>query len=140
MSKALKAAGVLFTNGKQFLLLKRSNTVSWSGSWGMPGGRAEYGENPLETASRECKEEIGIDLSKIINANCIGIRKCSSGYFVFIYYINELFTPELNDEHDDWKWATESELKQLPLHHRLYTDLDNCLNIIKDYLKLLSSK
>lgn len=35
----------------------------WSGHMAFPGGRAEDGESPLETAVREAREEIGLDLS-----------------------------------------------------------------------------
>jgi len=35
----------------------------WSGQVAFPGGRAEPGESPVETATRETNEEVGLDLS-----------------------------------------------------------------------------
>ncbi|TDL82413.1 NUDIX hydrolase [Peribacillus frigoritolerans] len=34
--------------------------------WNLPGGKQEAGETPLECAKREVKEEIGIDVSDLI--------------------------------------------------------------------------
>lgn len=45
----------------RFLLQKRIDPLIPEAHmrWELPGGRVEYGENPQETAARECKEETG---------------------------------------------------------------------------------
>ena len=59
------AAGILLvrSNGKlgvdEYLLGKRSETIDEGGLWGTPGGGADKGEDPLETALREFEEELG---------------------------------------------------------------------------------
>lgn len=47
----------------QFLLMKRANGRG-EGSWGLPGGAIEYGEDPDAAAFREAAEEVGITLQK----------------------------------------------------------------------------
>lgn len=52
---------VLVTDGEKALLVK-----NWFGprSWQLPGGGMKYGETVLQTAQRELKEEVGIELSE----------------------------------------------------------------------------
>lgn len=49
----------------QILFMKRAESPRdpWSGHVAFPGGRVEAGESDLEAAIRECREEIGLDLS-----------------------------------------------------------------------------
>ena len=50
----------------KFPLIKRPEYLgAHSGQISLPGGKAENGENPIETALREGEEEIGIDGSKV---------------------------------------------------------------------------
>jgi 8-oxo-dGTP pyrophosphatase MutT (NUDIX family) len=48
----------------EILFIQRPTSVSdpWSGHMALPGGRRNGDENPLETAIRETREEVGIDL------------------------------------------------------------------------------
>jgi 8-oxo-dGTP pyrophosphatase MutT (NUDIX family) len=58
-------AAVVAPDG-QLLLIQRSIKEGdpWSGHMAFPGGRAEPGDADLQaTASRECREEVGLDLS-----------------------------------------------------------------------------
>ena len=46
----------------RFPLIKRQEyTGAHSGQVSLPGGKAEQGEDPIDTALRECEEEIGVD-------------------------------------------------------------------------------
>ncbi len=54
--------GVLIENDKgQVLLQKRSDT----GDWCVPGGALEPGETYIEAATRELREEVGIEVSDL---------------------------------------------------------------------------
>ncbi len=56
------ACGVLIENDKgQLLLQKRSDT----GQWCVPGGAMEIGETYEQTAIREIREEVGIEVSDL---------------------------------------------------------------------------
>jgi 8-oxo-dGTP pyrophosphatase MutT (NUDIX family) len=39
-------------------------TARWSGHVAFPGGKRDRGENGLQTAIREAREEVGVDLAK----------------------------------------------------------------------------
>lgn len=47
----------------RLLLIQRSLSDSYPGLWNLPGGKAESGERPEDTALRELREETGIDAS-----------------------------------------------------------------------------
>ena len=72
--------GILITNDKdQVLLQKRSDT----GEWCIPGGALEVGETYIEAATREVREEVGIDVR---NLKLFGIY---SGEDRLIHYPNK---------------------------------------------------
>jgi 8-oxo-dGTP diphosphatase len=52
-------AVAILNQNHELLLLKRKD----SGNWTMPGGTHEFGESLVETATRETKEETGLDIN-----------------------------------------------------------------------------
>lgn len=50
------AAGILFVKKNTILMVN----TSYKTHWDIPGGVMEDGETPVETAVRECKEELGV--------------------------------------------------------------------------------
>ncbi len=59
----LAASYLILMRGDDILLLRRHNTGYRDGEYGLPSGHLEKGESPIETAIREAKEEIGVDIS-----------------------------------------------------------------------------
>ena len=55
--------GIIVIRGNQVLLGKRLNSHGQQ-SWSFPGGHLEYGENILDCATREAKEETGLTIAK----------------------------------------------------------------------------
>ncbi|MBB64293.1 MAG: hypothetical protein CMO81_04445 [Waddliaceae bacterium] len=51
-------------NGEQILVLQRSRSSIYGGTWCLPGGRLEKGETPPTASSRELFEETGIHFSE----------------------------------------------------------------------------
>ena len=57
----------LLENDGDILILRRSKNVgTYSGLWGGVAGFVEKDEEPFETAYKEIKEEIGIDMDGVI--------------------------------------------------------------------------
>jgi 8-oxo-dGTP pyrophosphatase MutT (NUDIX family) len=120
--KYLGAGIVFITPKKEVLLLQKDN-----GKWTFPGGHREDGEySPLDTAYRECKEEIGL----VPNGELVGKLKITKegeeqpiySYFMFI---KDSFMPTLSWEHKDYKWVDYKKLKE-----------ENLTSVFKPYWKL----
>lgn len=60
--KRLIAGAFIFSNDG-YILLGRSNTALYEGSWLVPGGGIEPGETARDAAIRETLEEVGVDIS-----------------------------------------------------------------------------
>ncbi|WP_230969372.1 NUDIX hydrolase [Nitrogeniibacter aestuarii] len=54
---------VIFERAGQVLLMRRCNTGFFDGLFSLPGGHIEPGESVRETAVREMREELGLNLS-----------------------------------------------------------------------------
>ncbi len=61
--RALDGRMVGVAGGAAFLLCRRGSKLRrHAGQWGLPGGRLEPGESPLDAALRELEEELGVRL------------------------------------------------------------------------------
>ena len=68
IKKKIAGAAVLVRNSEgHILLLKRSPQSRFApDKWGLPGGKIEKGETPLEAAVRETKEETQLVVRDVI--------------------------------------------------------------------------
>ncbi len=123
-------AGILFTNGKRALLLRRAEKVG-KGTWGIPGGRAEFGEEPIETAKRESKEEIGQVQGTQFAQFTFNSSKMT--FVTFLFAIDDKFDCELSDEHDKYKWVKIDELNEYKLHDKFKEHLPKYIEAINNY-------
>lgn len=109
-------AGIAFVSPQgRILFLKRSGSGDHAGEWGLPGGTAEDGEVPEQTATRESREEIG---SMPYGERRLLAELISDEGVHFTTYgqpISHEFTPKLNGEHTEHVWADPKEAPQ-PLH------------------------
>jgi 8-oxo-dGTP pyrophosphatase MutT (NUDIX family) len=121
--------GILFTDGKKILLLKRDGDSDNKGRWGIPGGRARENETPIEVAKRETKEECG---------SCEGVQfghyqdvDGDHHFHTFLFAIKKPFDVEISKEHDDYKWASIKKIEEMRLHPRLKKAWPELLKAIK---------
>ncbi len=112
-----KSAGIIpYDKEKGFLLLHYPPMIKGEkGHWGFPKGHVEDGENEIETARREMKEETGLDV-KIL----FGFKdeltyfykfkgKLHKKIVVFFIGIPNSTEVKLSREHDDYKWVKYEE-------------------------------
>jgi nucleoside triphosphatase len=115
--------------GRLFLM----RTHKWKGKYVLPGGHIELGERMTEALKREVKEETDLDiydLEFICFQECVyDERFWQKRHFIFFDYACKTDSTEviLNDEAQDYVWATLDEAATLPVEH--YTQV-----VIREYL------
>lgn len=129
--KGKKGAGILFTDGKQILLLKRAKGSDNPYTWGIPGGGAKEGESAIDNAKRETSEECALDC---IPGQRVEDLECGDGghhWTTFLYVVPKPFDVGLSEEHVESKWINLCELKDFDLHPKFKNALPRYLNCIR---------
>lgn len=111
---SLNAAGVAVrAPSGRMLFLKRSGAGDHAGEWCFPGGTAESGEGPEQTALRELREETGYEASGVKPLNAHSLNGVD--FATYLHDADDEFKPKLNNEHTEHRWASLDDLPQ-PLH------------------------
>ena len=114
-----KAAIVVCLNAKkQFLIIRRSEIDHRAGMWTIPGGHVDSSDLSIESAAaRELDEETNL----LVNTSdfiYLGTPKPEKYYFLAQKWIGNVNISKPNPnsgliEHDDWKWATIDDIKDI---------------------------
>jgi 8-oxo-dGTP diphosphatase len=108
----IPAVSVLAFREGRLLTLKRSwREEKAPGAWEVISGRIEPGEQPLEAAAREAREESGLELA--IDPRPIASYRgeiVGRNMLVVAYRADApAADPAISDEHDEWAWVTLEE-------------------------------
>jgi 8-oxo-dGTP diphosphatase len=115
------AAGVLVRcaagDGRfDYFLARRSEFCHQGGSWAVPGGALNHGEQALAGALREFAEEVGIDLTDFA---VVAVHEDDHGgwsYWTVIVEVPDRFTATvINWETAETAWIAEHHLAALEL-------------------------
>lgn len=94
---------------------KADSELHGEGTWTMPGGKIEFGEDPHETAVREVLEETGMRIkpSKLIS---VSSEKVPDAHFITLGFLCKDFEGEPKvmepDEIVEWKWFPLNEIPE----------------------------
>jgi len=95
---------------KKALVLKRASQYITKKSpwvWDLPGGHLERGENPIEAARREAREETGLTIDKAVLLD----YRVTGDKLTYFYDSPEWQGDvKLSHEHQDYTWVSTFEL------------------------------
>lgn len=105
-------AGIVKKDNK-YLLGKRKIGGAIGGKWEFPGGKIENNETDEEALKREFIEELDVEISvdKFICNEHFSAH--NHDFTLYAYYITLLSENLKNNEHDEFKYFTLSEIKEL---------------------------
>lgn len=115
----VEVAAIYVQRGDKILFLQIAENKMEKGSWGVPAGKLESQEDPLDAAKRELFEETGI-VTESSNLQPLGkLYFCRPE----MHYIYHLFGLQLNKdpsvflsrEHCSHAWVSKEEALALPL-------------------------
>ena len=118
--KELKAAAIVvcIKESERFLILRRSDIDDRSGQWTLPGGHVDEKDESIEhAAARELDEEANL-CCEVENLTFLGQPKPEKYYFWITKWSGSVNVnkpnPETDEiEHDDYKWATIDDIKDI---------------------------
>ena len=131
------SAGLAVIYNNKILLVHPTN-APWTGSYGIPKGEIEEGENLIDAAIRETAEEIGIYFSKedLLQTNANEIEyKSNSGHvykkvYYFLIYLHEpIFEHQFSLQLEEVDWV--GFLTYEEAETKITTRLKEILNYIK---------
>ena len=116
------ASSAILERDGRFLLVLRRNPPS-ADMYAFPGGRAEDGETPAETALRECKEETGITARNPRLFETYDLRShaadgtLTSHFFLSVFLVDadENAIAEAADDAAAIGWYSLEEIRVLPV-------------------------
>lgn len=124
------------------LIIRRQNDEGGGGTWDIPGGAIEDGENQLDALKREVFEETNLEIDNIKKESNITLKIPEVGldsrmniYSCMSNSLNVVLKPATwkgangKPEHTEYAWiSTKEELENLPM-------LDSLKTVILKYLK-----
>ncbi len=113
----LAVSGAIFRDRK-VLLVRRARSPG-KGFYSLPGGRVEFGESLHTALHREVDEETGLRIEIVSLAGWREVLPSTSGgghYLIMSFAARWIANePDLNEEHDDFKWLAPDKLSGLQL-------------------------
>lgn len=135
MPKQFIGVKAVILDGNKVLLMKRSDKYGdFAGAWDIPGGRIEFGEEPVSGLRREVKEETGMELKEILKPlDARTVFQDEEQQIVRITFLCRADGKEmkLSDEHTEIKWFDLDKLDVDLKDKELKIVLDNLREELK---------
>jgi nucleoside triphosphatase len=115
----LPAVAALIAHQDKVLLVR---THKWSGLWGIPGGKIDYGEDALTALKREMREEVGLEIRDIEYAFFTEIiedpKFHKPAHFISLEYVaySDSSNVNFNEEIAEFAWLTIQEAFDYPIN------------------------
>jgi len=119
-----------FEQEGKFLLLHRLDSKPQGNTWGVPAGKIEKDESPIDAVCREITEETGYNNFKILPelTHTIFVKYSDYDFIYYIYglAINKDYSIKLETgAHKGFRWVNKEEALKM----NLIQDLDACIDL-----------
>lgn len=110
---------ILRLDGKVLIARRADDCDVAPGVWNVPAGKVRYDEIPVDAVVRECREEIGIEVSVVREIDCractILVRGEEAYRLIYTYLVEPAreISPDsirLNDEHTRYAWVDRQSI------------------------------
>ncbi|MDY7007826.1 MAG: NUDIX domain-containing protein [Cyanobacteriota bacterium] len=97
-------------------------TTKWKGTWGVPGGKVEWGESLEVAVAREFMEEVGLKLTDIrfamFHEAILDPQFYKEAHFIMVNYwaVSDSEDVVPNEEIVRWEWVTPEAAFDYPLN------------------------
>lgn len=128
-------------DGWEFLLLRRAETETYSGTWGVITGGKRSGETMAQAVSREVIEEIGLSEFRLFaTEHLIQYYEPENDKIWILPLITVVVSTEaevvLSEENDDLAWL----LSHRALHRVTWKNLERAITEVVDELELYPAR
>jgi 8-oxo-dGTP diphosphatase len=111
-------SGLLCHQGKALVIQRSLDEPFLPGFFELPGGKVDFGEDPVTSLIREFKEEVNVDISVIGPYRTFSyVSDEGKRHTVEIVYLVQLDSNEINIrlslDHTSYQWVDLEELDQL---------------------------
>jgi 8-oxo-dGTP diphosphatase len=105
-------AAVIVASGGRVLAAQRADPPALAGGWEFPGGKVDPGESEEQALVRECREELGVEIS--VGERLGGDWPLAGGYVMRVWTASLASgTPEAK-EHMALRWLGPGEYYDVP--------------------------
>ena len=131
MQQRVTVSGFIYDNGKVLILKRGAQETFLANHWEVPGGKLEYGEDPIVGALREVKEEAGIDCEVLCIHHTWGAVNDYRGqktHFVEICFIMKMKPNQkvvVGDGMADAKWISKNELSNYLMSPEMKKEIES---------------
>ena len=105
-----EAAGTLLFNVDSVLLIEHTK---YGGGYGIPGGKVERGENTLQTAIRELREETGLCVEERFAVKLPEVYVTPTDLKMSVYYFEKFSGTSKNSDEGPVSWVKTWEIESL---------------------------
>jgi 8-oxo-dGTP diphosphatase len=108
---------VVFDSQGRLLVVQRANPPA-QGTWSIPGGRIEQGEDALSAVRREVREETNLEVEVVREVGTVLRAAPSGGHYVirdFLAVAADTGLLEAGDDAADARFVPAEELAELPV-------------------------
>lgn len=128
----VEAAGCFIEHQDKFLMLHRQDYKPQGNLWGIPGGKLDKAETPLDAVIRETYEETHFDISEseITYSGKVFLRSTAGDCIFHIFVCRPMIHPDkvkiAFKEHKGFTWVTPKDALKM----NLMQDEESCIEMV----------